>query len=240
MNIIGLIPARGGSKGVLRKNIKLLQGKPLLCYTAEAALKASGLARVVLSTEDEEIAKVGRECGLDVPFLRPDELARDNSPTLPVIQHAVRMLESNDEPIEAICLLQPTSPFRDTALIEQCIKLFIESGADTLITLLPVPEKYNPYFMYLQNGDGKLNYCMGEDTVAVRRQDVQPAYLREGSVYIIKRSVMMDDNSLYGPNIVGCPVNAEQSINIDTMDDWQLAEKYLEEQGSGKEKNTGC
>ncbi|HID03274.1 MAG TPA: acylneuraminate cytidylyltransferase family protein, partial [Desulfobacterales bacterium] len=93
MNIIGLIPARGGSKGVLRKNIKLLQGKPLLCYTAEAALKASGLARVVLSTEDEEIAKVGRECGLDVPFLRPDELARDNSPTLPVIQHAVRMLE---------------------------------------------------------------------------------------------------------------------------------------------------
>lgn len=240
MNIIGLIPARGGSKGVPRKNIRLLQGKPLLCYTAEAALKVSGLAKIVLSTEDKEIAKVGKECGLDVPFLRPAELASDNSPTLPVIQHAIRMLENNDNPIDAICLLQPTSPFRDASLIERCIKLFIESGADTVITLLPVPEKYNPYFIYFQNEDGKLNYCMGEDTLAIRRQDVQPAYLREGSVYIIKRNIIMEENSLYGRHIVGCLTDAEKSINIDTMEDWRLAENYLREQSSGKEKNTGC
>ena len=117
MNILGLIPARGGSKGVPRKNIKLLHGKPLLCYTAQAALEASGLYRVVLSTEDEEIAQIGKNCGLDVPFLRPAELARDNTPSLPVIQHAVCALEENGRPIDAICLLQPTSPFRDAAVL---------------------------------------------------------------------------------------------------------------------------
>ncbi len=230
MNILGLIPARGGSKGVPRKNIKLLHGKPLLCYTAHAALGASGLSRVVLSTEDEEIAQIGKNCGLDVPFLRPAELARDDTPSLPVIQHAVRILEENGNPIDAICLLQPTSPFRDAAVIESCLELFVKRGADTLITILPVPEKYNPYFIYLKDMDGSLKYCMGDETKAVRRQDVDPAFLREGSVYVMKRSVIMEQNSIYGKHIVGCPVAPDKSINIDTMEDWQAAERFLKEQ----------
>src|SRR6266516_4625509 len=110
--VLGIITARGGSKGIPRKNIRLLGAKPLLQYTAEAAFGAKRLARVILSTEDEEIADVGRQCGLEVPFLRPSALARDDTPTLPVLQHAVRALEEGGESYDAICLLQPTNPFR--------------------------------------------------------------------------------------------------------------------------------
>src|ERR1041384_5143897 len=110
MRVLGLIPARGGSKGVPRKNIRLLAGKPLLQYTAEAALSARKLARVILTTDDEEIAETGRQCGLEVPFLRPAELAQDDTPTLPVMQHVVDWLEKQGEAYEAICLLQPTNP----------------------------------------------------------------------------------------------------------------------------------
>jgi CMP-N-acetylneuraminic acid synthetase len=110
--VLGLIPARAGSKGVPRKNLKLLCGKPLLEYTAEAALAASRLSRVILSTEDEEIAEAGRRCGLEVPFLRPSELAADESPMLPVAQHAMGRLESAGDRFDALCLLQPTNPLR--------------------------------------------------------------------------------------------------------------------------------
>src|SRR5690242_9753178 len=113
LRVLGLIPARGGSKGVSRKNIRPLGGKPLLQWTAEAALAAQRLSGVVLSTDDPEIAEVGRTCGLQVPFLRPAPLARDDTPMLPVVQHAVRWAESAEgEHVDAVCLLQPTAPFR--------------------------------------------------------------------------------------------------------------------------------
>src|SRR2546423_8592254 len=108
--VLGIITARGGSKGIPRKNIRFLGAKPLLQYTAEAALSAKRLTRVILSTEDQEIADVGRKCGLDVPFMRPAELALDSTPTLPVLQHAVRELEAAGNRYDAICLLQPTNP----------------------------------------------------------------------------------------------------------------------------------
>src|SRR5262245_13926725 len=127
MNVLGLIPARGGSKGVPRKNIKPLAGKPLLNYTAEAALSSQKLTRVILSTEDEEIAEVGRACGIEVPFLRPAELAQDTTPTLPVVQHALQFLEAMGSHFDAVCLLQPTNPFRRTVDIDNCIEL-LESG----------------------------------------------------------------------------------------------------------------
>src|SRR5262245_49368383 len=112
MNVLGIVPARRGSKGVLGKNIRLLCGKPLLQYTAEAALSARRLSKVILSTDHEEIARIGRECGLEVPFMRPAELAEDETPMLPVIQHAVRWLEVRGDSFDAVCLLQPTNPLR--------------------------------------------------------------------------------------------------------------------------------
>src|SRR6266542_734123 len=127
--VLGIITARGGSKGIPRKNIRVLAGKPLLQYTAEAALGAKRLSRVILSTEDEEIAEVGRRCGIEVPFMRPLELAQDDTPTLPVLQHAVRTLEGAGVRYDAICLLQPTVPLRPSHAIDACIQLLSESGA---------------------------------------------------------------------------------------------------------------
>src|SRR5262245_47339603 len=137
--VLGLVPARGGSKGVPRKNIRLMADKPLLQYTAEAAPAARRLTRVVLSTDDETIARVGRGCGLDVPFVRPAHLAEDATPMLPVVQHALQWFDDNGVRFDAVCLLQPTSPLRRAADIDHCIEMLDATGADSVVTVLPVP-----------------------------------------------------------------------------------------------------
>jgi len=224
---LGIITARGGSKGIPRKNIRFLGAKPLLQYTAEAALAAKRLTRVVLSTEDKEIAEVGRQCGLEVPFMRPPELARDEMPTLPVLQHAVRALEAAGESYDAICLLQPTTPFRSSENIDACIQLLAESGADCVMTVLPVPAEHNPHWVYFRNGDGLLRLSTGEETPISRRQMLPPAYHREGSVYVTRRDILMEQNSLYGSNVAGHLVDASKSVNLDTPGDWDRAETLL-------------
>jgi CMP-N-acetylneuraminic acid synthetase len=226
MRVLGLIPARGGSKGVSRKNIKLLCGKPLLYYTAKAALASQKLARVILSTEDEEIAQVGRECGLEVPFLRPPELAQDDSPTLPVAQHSVRWMEENDERFDALCLLQPTSPLRRVEDIDACVELLERTNADAVATVLPVPAEYNPHWVYFLGEDGFLRLSTGEAAPMPRRQELPVAYHREGSVYVVRRDVLMN-GSFYGSRFAGYEVPLERSVNIDSLEDWERAEKLL-------------
>ena len=222
-----MIPARGGSKGIPRKNIKLLAGKPLLQYTAEAALSAKRLARVILSTEDTEIAEVGRRCGLEVPFMRPKELAQDDTPTLPVLQHAVRALENLGERYDAICLLQPTAPLRQPQDIDACIALMAETNADCVLTMLPVPAEHNPHWVYFRDDQGFLRLSTGEAAPIPRRQLLPPAFHREGSVYVTRRDVLMDQNSLYGTKVAGYLLDASRSVNLDTMDDWARAEAML-------------
>lgn len=227
MNILGLIPARGGSKGVPRKNIRLLAGKPLLQYTAEAAAAAGRLTRVILSTDDEEIAEVGRACGVEVPFLRPAELAQDTTPTLPVAQHALRFLEAQGSRFDAVCLLQPTNPLRRPDDIDRAIELLESSPADSVVTVLAVPAEHNPYWVYFRNEDGSLRPSLGQMAPITRRQDLPPAYHREGSVYVTRRDVVMLDDSLYGARIVGLEIEARRSVNIDGPEDWARAEALL-------------
>lgn len=227
MRVLGLIPARGGSKGIPRKNIRLLLGKPLLQYTVEAALASRYLNRVVLSTDDPEIAEVGKQCGVEVPFLRPGELAQDNTPTLPVIQHAVHFLEQNQEPFDAICLLQPTSPMRQASDIDACLELFTSRQADAVVTVLQVPDKFNPHWVYFQDNAGFLRLSTGESEPIPRRQELPPAYHREGTIYVTRRDVIMEQGSLYGRRLYGFPVSPEKSVNIDTLNDWQRAEEML-------------
>jgi CMP-N,N'-diacetyllegionaminic acid synthase len=227
MRILGLIPARGGSKGVPRKNIRMVCGKPLLQYTAEAALAAHSLETVVLSTEDAEIAEVGLSCGLRVPFLRPAELAEDQTPTLPVVQHAVCWLEREGERFDAVCLLQPTNPLREDGVIDACADLLKSSGADTVVTVLPVPAEYNPHWVYFKDNGGDLRLSTGEATPIPRRQELPPAFHREGSVYITRRDVLMGRNSLYGSRVVGFQVSPERSVNIDLPEDLLLAERLI-------------
>lgn len=231
IRVLGLIPARGGSKGVPGKNIKLLAGKPLLAYTAAAALAAQHLSRVVLSTDDEQIAAVGRACGIEVPFLRPAELAQDHSPTLPVVQHALRTLEAAGEQFDAVCLLQPTNPLRRAVDIDACITLFAREQADSVVTVLPVPAEYNPHWVYFRAADGSLRLSTGESTPIPRRQALPPAFHREGSVYVTRRDVILEENSLYGQRVLGVELDPARSVNIDTPDDWAHAEALLQTTG---------
>jgi len=238
LRILGIIPARGGSKGIPRKNIKLLAGKPLLQYTAEAALGSKRLARVILTTEDPEIAELGRKCGLEVPFLRPLELAEDDTPTLPVLQHAVQVLEETGECFDAICLLQPTSPLRTSEDIDACIKLFLEKDADCVMTVLPVPAHYNPHWVYFPGPDGCLHLSTGEPEPIPRRQMLPPAFHRDGSVYVTRRDVLMEKNSLYGSKAAGYSIDPNRSMNLDTMEDWERAEAALSSMRTWPDSNS--
>lgn len=227
MYVLGVITARGGSRGVPRKNIRLLCGKPLLWYTAHAALQSQRLTRLILSTEDEEIAEVGRACGVEVPFLRPCELARDDTPSLPVVQHALRWMEEQGERFEAVCLLQPTNPLRRPEHIDACIDLLDERGADSVFTVLPVPEEYNPHWVFFQELDGFLRLSTGRAEPIPRRQELPPAFHREGSVYVIRREVLLEANSLLGRRQLGYPLDPACSVNINTPADWRRAEELL-------------
>src|SRR5690606_32073690 len=137
---------------------------PLLAYTALAAAAARSLARVVLSTDDTEIAEAGRRCGIEVPFMRPPELARDDTPSLPVVQHAVRFLEESGDRFDAICLLQPTHPMRRAETIDACVDLLETSGADAVVTVLPVPAEHNPHWVYFADANGELRLSTGGTT----------------------------------------------------------------------------
>jgi CMP-N,N'-diacetyllegionaminic acid synthase len=227
MNVLGIVPARGGSKGVPGKNIRLLCGKPLLQYTAEAALAARLLSRVILSTENKEIAEVGARCGLEVPFTRPAELAEDGTPMLPVVQHALQWMESRDARFDAVCLLQPTNPMRRPEDIDQCVRLLETSNADAVVTMVAVPAEHNPHWVYFQNGSGLLRLSTGEAAPIPRRQELPPAFHREGSVYVTRRDVVMESNSLYGERLAGYEIDSKRSVNIDGPEDWARAEAML-------------
>ena len=239
---LGLIPARGGSKGVPRKNLRTLAGKPLLAWTAESALAARGLSRVILSTEDAEIAQTGRELGLDVPFLRPAELATDRAATLPVVQHVLRACADLGESYDAVCLLQPTQPFRSCLDIEKAIALFRTSAADSVVSVLPLPAEHHPHWAYLEvepsssaatpSTTPRIALASGASQPTTRRQDLPRAFHREGSIYITRSRVVMA-GSLYGESVVGYEMDPDRSVNIDTLDDWQRAEEMAQQLGRG-------
>jgi CMP-N,N'-diacetyllegionaminic acid synthase len=227
MKILGIIPARGGSKGVPGKNIKFLGGKPLLAYTAERALDSKLLSRVVLTTDDQKIANLGKSLGLEVPFLRPPELALDSSPTLPVIQHVLDYYRLMGEEFEAICLLEVTSPFRKSDLIDSAVKEFIDSAADALVTVLPIPDTYNPHWAFESDHNGFLKIATGEEKIIPRRQELPKTYFRDGSIYLTKVPTIMR-GSLYGERLAFLENDPVNYINIDTHQDWSDAETWLE------------
>jgi CMP-N,N'-diacetyllegionaminic acid synthase len=227
MRVLGLIPARGGSKGVPRKNARLVAGRPLLQYTAQAALAARRLDRVILSTEDEQIAKLGRSCGLDVPFLRPAELAQDTTPMLPVVQHAVRALEIDGDHFDAICLLQPTSPLRRASDIDQAVDLLERSQADSVISFVEVGHWHPAHMKYLTDDGRVIHPPFAEGVEGRRRQDLGKVYLPEGSIYLTRTAVVMERNSFQGDHCQALLISEERACNIDTPLDLFIAEQLL-------------
>lgn len=227
MKILAIIPARGGSKGVPGKNIKLLGEKPLLAYTAEIALKSKYLTEVMMSSEDEQIIAVGKSLGIKVPFVRPTELAQDHTPTIDVIIHALQWYKSQNVFFDAVCLLQATSPFRTVAFLDKAIEKFIKSTCDSLISVQKVPHEYNPHWTFEVDSDGNLKIATGETEIISRRQELPTAYHRDGSIYMTKTEVLFKKQSLYGKSIAFIESDSEMYVNIDTMEDWKKAESMV-------------
>lgn len=227
MKIIGIIPARGGSKGIPNKNIRILGDKPLIQYTIESAQEAKYLAKVILSTDSQNIAEIAANTGIEVPFIRPNELAQDDTPTLPVIHHALQWLINKGESYDAVCLLQPTTPFRSKGFIDMAIEQFTMSGADSMISVLPIPPEYNPHWVFEPNEQGFLRISTGEKQIIPRRQELPPAFIRDGSIYLTKTRIILNKKSIFGDKIDFIETDGTYHVNIDSLNDWEKAlEKY--------------
>ncbi|GEP50407.1 hypothetical protein FNO01nite_10790 [Flavobacterium noncentrifugens] len=225
MRILGIIPARGGSKGVPGKNIKPLNGKTLLAYTAEVAMQSELLHEVILSSDDISIIKVAKEINLHVPFTRPAELAQDHTPTIDVVKHALDFYEKQNVFFNAVCLLQVTSPFRSVEFLNEAILKFTRSGCDSLVSVQKVPHEYNPHWTFEIHSDGNLKIATGEKNIITRRQELPDAFHRDGLIYITKTDVIQKQHSLYGQSIAFIESPKAFYVNIDTMADWERAEQ---------------
>ena len=228
--ILAVIPARGGSKGVVRKNIRPICGKPLIAYTIETALAARHLIhRSIVSTDDPEIKAIACEYGADVPFLRPPELAEDRVPTLPVLQHAVRFVEEEDGvALDWVLLLQPTAPLRVIEDIEASVTLAHQNSCDSVISVLQVFAEH-PILMKRIEDDRLLPYCI-EEKEGTRRQDYQPpAYMRNGAIYLTRRDVLMDKNSIWGQVIRPYVMPPERSVSVDNELELKLVEMLMQQ-----------
>lgn len=218
MKILGIIPARGGSKGIPKKNIKVLNGKPLIEYTINAA-KRSKLDRVVVSTEDDEIAAICHLLNVEV-ISRPDNLAADNTPTKPVLQDVINRL---DEKFDAVMTLQPTSPLRSAEDINNAIKLFSsDKQADSLVSVVVLSHNFYPE--KLMSFDGK--YLQGNSEVK-RRQELNTSYFARNGAAIYITKIDRLDEYIFGGKIVPYFMNKLHSFDIDDMDDWSIVERLM-------------
>jgi CMP-N,N'-diacetyllegionaminic acid synthase len=224
MRVLGVIPARGGSKGIARKNLAALAGRPLLAYTADAVRACRRLTRTVVSTDDEGIATAAQELGLEVPFMRPAALAADDTPMLPVVQHALRAMHG-DGAYDAVVLLQPTSPLRRGEHIDAAIDLLESSGADSIVTVVEVPHQYSPASV-LRIDDGRLRPFQ-DGPKPTRRQDKPRLYARNGPAVIAVKAAVVEAGSLYGDDSRPLVMPMRDSHDIDSADDLELIELLL-------------
>jgi len=224
---LAIIPARSGSKRVPNKNIQPLGGIPLIAHTIKAAAHATKITRAVVSTDSEEIAKIAREWGGDVPFLRPLAIAGDTSPAIETLLHAVEIIEQDGRRVDAVVLLQPTSPLRTATHIDAALDLFESSKADTVIAVCQVRE--HPYYVWAVDDKGVRPFFSLKE-MALGRHELPTAVIENGSIFVIRRPVL-DRGMMYGERVVPYFMDARSSVDIDTPEDMRLAETYLRDAG---------
>ena len=229
-HVLALVPARGGSKGVPDKNTRPLVGRTLLDYAAEAAVASGVIDRIVLSTDSERIAVEGRRAGLEVLFIRPAELARDDTPMLPVIEHALDALEQGGWAAEVVVLLQPTSPLRRPEHIRDAVQQLRNSGADSVVTVVELPRHFSPDYV-MRMDSGRLEPFLPDGGRVIRRQDARSAFVRDGTVYAFWSRTIRETHSIYGRDCRPLVLSALDSMTIDTPDDWNEAERRLRNAG---------
>ena len=236
MEILAIIPARGGSKGIPYKNIKLLNGIPLIEYTTTSAIKSRYINRIVVSTDDAQIADLSINLGVEVPFLRPSYLANDDSPSLPVFIHTLQELEKLDgyKP-DIIIILQPTSPLRLTSHIDEALELYLTSNCDSLVSICDVPHNMNPFSVMNIDSSSMLKNFMDFDEKNNLRQKKPNFVARNGAgIYIFNYDCLMKKNSIYGNTIVGYRMDKISSIDIDDYFDWEVASLFLSKKNSNE------
>lgn len=231
--VLGIITARGGSKGVPGKNIKLLAGKPLIVYTIESAKKSGVFDRLILSTDDPKIAEVAKKYGCEVPFMRPNELAQDKTPHLPVIQHAIRWLKDKENywP-DYVMILQPTSPLRQPFHIKGAVDIIVETKADSVLGVMEIPGHFNPMWAIKIDDQGFAKLFVTGEPIrkrVLRRQELPGAYTNNGAIYLFKTQLLFDsvEPNLYGEKAAVYFMDDKYNITIDTFADWNRAEELL-------------
>jgi len=229
--ILGIIPARGGSKSISKKNIRLFCGKPLVAWKIEAARASGVFDRIICSTDDAEIAEVAKRFGAEVPFMRPAELAQDATPTLPVLQHAVsHMREAEGYTPDIIVTLEPTTPALQPFHIREAIDLFVSSGADSVMGMVEVPTAFSPYWQFTMDDVGRLSLFTGVPTrnVIRHRQNLPKTYHRNSTIYVFKPELLFAaEPSIYGGDARAYIMERKYSGDLDTPEDWIEAEKEM-------------
>lgn len=226
MKILGIIPARGGSKGVPKKNIKLLNGKPLIAYTIEAARRAKSLSHVIISTESSEIARIAKRFGAKVPFFRPKKLANDTATTLSVLQHALKEYERiSGKKFSHVLLLQPTTPLRTPQDIDQAVRLMAKKRSKDALISCYNGEGVHPRIMYTARS-GRNELFVAAPKEMTRRQNFERVYVRNGAIYLIPRELLLK-GQMIGKNPLIMEMPRWRSINIDNPEDFELARIIL-------------
>ncbi|MDB9863461.1 acylneuraminate cytidylyltransferase family protein [Litorivicinus sp.] len=223
MSLLAIIPARGGSKEIPRKNIKTLAGKPLIAWTIEAALQAQDVDRVIVSTEDKEIAAIAKQFGAEVPFMRPLSLARDDTPGIAPVLHAIEQIPDFDW----VLLLQPTSPLRCVDDINGIIDFCRRKGASSAVSITEVSQ--HPFWMYQRDNQKRLQPIVPNRPEITRRQDLPNAYIINGALYLARTDWLVENRDFIGPETLGYVMSPERSVDLDTPQDWRWIEFLIEE-----------
>jgi len=226
LSVLAVVTARGGSKGLPGKNIRPMLGKPLISWTIDAALAAPSIDSIVVSTDDEEIANVSRSAGARVPFMRPISLASDTASSIDVLFHVIDTLEQMGEHYDLVVLLEPTSPLRNPSDIEQALSQLIENRAGSVVSVCRA-ESHHPAFMYRQTDDSRLMPFTNQQPTALRRQDIEPVYFLEGTVYCSHIDILRAQQSFYHQDTLAYEVPKWKSIEIDDIYDFVMVEALM-------------
>ncbi len=228
MTILGLIPARGGSKGIPGKNLVSVSGKLLLQYTCEAAKASKMLTRVIVSTDDQQIADAAIKFGIEFPFLRPKELSEDSTPMIDVLLHVLAKLEKVNQEPDILVLLQPTSPLRNSQDIDDAVALLQKTGADTVVSVVEVPHQFVP--SSLMRLEGEKLYPYSNQSSPLLRQDKQRLYARNGPAILVLRTAFLKKaKNFYSGDTRALLMPRERSVDIDDAFDLRLAEMILQQ-----------
>ena len=227
MRTLGLVVARGGSKGIKGKNIRQVAGKPLIHWAIEAASQAKMLDKLILSTDSQEISKACEGLSIEVPFLRPSHLASDTAMVSDVIKHAVNFMAELGHHFDYLLLLQPTSPLVTCDQIDQAVSAAYAANADTVISLVNA-EHVHPRLMYKKDSNGKVSPLFPELGQSLRRQDADEVFVRTGVFYVIKTKQILEKGSIYGDHVLGMEVSEQSGLCIDNEYDLELANFLLQ------------